>query len=130
MILFLDDEVDITDIFTQLMQKKYGYKVDAYNSPNAALRAVEKSPGLYDVIIADFQMPEMNGLKFSQMIRDNDKNTTIMICTGDPACITAEAAFETNLFSILKKPLRTDEIAEQIQAARRESREPCREAIR
>ena len=52
-----------------------------------------------------------------------------MICTGDPACITAEAAFETNLFSILKKPLRTDEIAEQIQAARGESRESSREAI-
>ena len=102
------------------MYKKYGFEVEAYNSPSAALEAVEKSPGLYDVIIADFQMPEMDGLKFSQKIREKDKNAKIMICTGDPALISDEAAFETKLFSILKKPLLTDEMAERIHAARNE----------
>jgi CheY-like chemotaxis protein len=120
MILFLDDEIAITDIFSKLMEKKYGFEVDAYNSPNAALSAVESSPGLYDVIIADFQMPEMNGLKFSQKIREKDKIAKILICTGNPALISDEAAFETNLFSVLKKPLQTAEMAEQIQAARAE----------
>ena len=43
-----------------------------------------------------------------------------MICTGDPALISDEAAFETKLFSILKKPLLTDEMAERIHAARNE----------
>jgi DNA-binding NtrC family response regulator len=72
------------------------------------------------MIIADFQVPEMNGLKFSQKIREKDKTTKIMICTGDPTKISDEAAYDTKLFSILKKPLRTDEMAEQIQAARQE----------
>ena len=121
MILFLDDEIDITDIYCKLMKRKYGFEVDAYNSPIAALDAVEKSPELYDVMIVDFQMPEMDGLQFSQKIREKNKTAKIMICTGDPASISDEAASKANLFSVLKKPLRTDEMAEQIQAARRET---------
>ena len=119
-ILFLDDETAITDVFSQLMERKYGFKVEVYNSPNAALDAVEKSPGFYDVIIADFQMPEMDGLQFSRKIREKDDDATIMICTGDPGSISGEAAAETRLFSILKKPLRTDEIAEKINDARKD----------
>jgi len=118
MILFLDDEPDITDIYCTLMKRKYGFEVDAYNSPQAALDAVEKSPERYDVMIVDYQMPEMDGLSFSQKIRENNKETKIMICTGDPACVPAKEAYEANVFSILKKPLRTDEMAEKIQAAR------------
>ena len=120
MILLLDDEPAITDIYSKLMTKKYGFKVDSYNSPKAALEAVEKSPGLYDVIIADFLMPEMNGLIFSKKIREKDKTAKIMICTGDPTLISAEEALEAKLFSILKKPLQTAEIAEKIKAARGE----------
>jgi len=101
------------------MKKKYGFDIEAYNSPNAALEAVENSPGFYDVIIADFQMPEMNGLKFSQKVREKDKTTKIMICTGDPALISDKAANETKLFSIITKPLRTDEMADRINAARK-----------
>lgn len=121
MILFLDDEPTITDIYSKLMSKKYGFEVDSYNSPKVALEAIEKSPGLYDVIIVDFQMPEMNGLKFSKKIRETDKNTKIIICTGDPTLISAEEACEAELFSILKKPLRTDEMAEKIKEARQKT---------
>ncbi len=120
MILFLDDETAITDIYSKLMKRKYGFEIDSYNSPLAALKAVENSPGRYDVIIADFQMPEMNGIKFFQKIREKDQDTKIMICTGDPSTITDKAVCETRLFSILKKPLQTDEMAEQIQAARKQ----------
>ncbi len=121
MILFLDDETDITAIYGKLMRKKYGFDVEVYNSPTAALKAVQQSPGLYDIIISDFKMPEMNGLIFSEEIRESNQTAKIMICTGDPDLINDEAAFDAKLFSILKKPLRTEEIANQIQAARREN---------
>jgi DNA-binding NtrC family response regulator len=121
MILFLDDETDITDIYCKLIERKYGFEVDAFNSPEDALAAFEKSPELYDVMIVDYQMPGMDGLKFSQKIREKNKNTKIIICTGDPGLISAEAIHENNLFSVLKKPLRTDEMAEKIQAAREEN---------
>ena len=121
MILLLDDEPAITDIYSRLMEKKYGFKVDSYSSPKEALDSVEKSPGLYDVIIVDFLMPEMNGLIFSKKVREKDKTAKIMICTGDPTLISAEEAFEAELFSILKKPLQADELAEKIKAARGEA---------
>jgi DNA-binding response OmpR family regulator len=118
MILFLDDETYITDVYCKLIQKKYGFEVDAFNSPKRALEALKKSPGLYDIIIADFKMPEMDGLRFSRKVRENDTNTKIMICTGDPELISEKEACDTDLFSILKKPLQGDEIAAKIKAAR------------
>ncbi len=120
MILFLDDETDITDIYSKLMKRKYGFEVDTYNSPIAALEAVKKFPGRYDVIIADFKMPEMDGLKFSQKVRENDMTAKIMICTGDPELISEKAAYEAKLFSVLEKPLKTDDMAVKINAARKE----------
>ncbi len=58
MILFLDDEADITAIYGKLIRKKYDFDVEVCNSPTAALKAVKKSPGLYDIIISDFRMPD------------------------------------------------------------------------
>ncbi len=121
MILFLDDEADITAIYGKLIRKKYDFDVEVCNSPTAALKAVKKSPGLYDIIISDFRMPEMNGLIFSEKIRESNQTAKVMICTKDSELISVEAAFDAKLFPVLKKTLRTEEIAKQIQVIRREN---------
>ena len=65
-ILLVDDEVDITMVFT-LGLLDYGFKVDAYNDPLQALS--EFKSGSYNLALIDCKMPKMDGFELYQEIR-------------------------------------------------------------
>lgn len=59
-ILLVDDEADITAALSMALVE-YGFDVDSYNDPLAALSKFK--PNYYDLVILDIKMPEMNGFE-------------------------------------------------------------------
>ncbi|KXA93401.1 hypothetical protein AKJ64_00725 [candidate division MSBL1 archaeon SCGC-AAA259E17] len=54
--------------------------MDITTDPEVALNeAVEKD---YDAVVADYQMPEMDGLELLEMLRERGDNTPFIILTG------------------------------------------------
>jgi CheY-like chemotaxis protein len=70
-ILIVDDEPDIARLFKLGLERQGGFEVDVYNDPIIALSNYR--PGIYDLLLLDIKMPEMNGLELYQSIRDKDK---------------------------------------------------------
>ena len=68
-ILVVDDEVDITTIF-KLALEKVNLHVDVYNDPLLALS--DYKAGMYDLLLFDIRMPEMNGFELFQRIKDKE----------------------------------------------------------
>lgn len=80
-ILLVDDEQEFLEQSKLLWEKiGEGAEVDVTADPEVALNeAVEKD---YDAVVADYQMPEMDGLELLKMLRERGDNTPFIILTG------------------------------------------------
>lgn len=87
-----------------LLSKK-GYRIDIVDD---GVQAVEKAKlNRYAVIILDCQMPEMNGLEATQVIRSEglNQNTPIVGLTAMPASLLEDRWKEMGLNEYVTKPL-------------------------
>jgi len=60
-ILLVDDEIDITIVYTLGLQDN-GFKVDAFNDPLQALSDFKS--GSYDFALIDYKMPKIMDLSY------------------------------------------------------------------
>jgi DNA-binding response OmpR family regulator len=77
-ILIVDDEVDITTVYSLGLQDN-GFKVDAFNDPLQALSDLKN--GSYNLALLDYKMPNMNGLELYREIRKVDAKVKICFVT-------------------------------------------------
>jgi DNA-binding response OmpR family regulator len=67
-ILIVDDEPDITSFFQNALSDKGFEQVDTVNDPLLALKNFKAES--YDLLIIDIVMPEMDGFKLYEEIRN------------------------------------------------------------
>lgn len=68
-VLIIDDDPDQLSML-QLMVERAGYKVITADSGEQALHLAEERP--FNVIVADYKMPNMNGFDFVKALRSLD----------------------------------------------------------
>jgi two-component system response regulator ChvI len=78
-ILLVDDESDVTTALTFALED-YGFEVDSYNNPLAALSNFKSN--YYDLAILDIKMPEMDGFELLRKIRTENENLRICFLTA------------------------------------------------
>jgi two-component system catabolic regulation response regulator CreB/two-component system response regulator ChvI len=64
--LVVDDEVDITAIIKVALERA-NFQVDVYNDPVLALSDYKSD--MYDLLLLDIRMPDMNGLELYNKIK-------------------------------------------------------------
>lgn len=113
-ILLVDDDEDNLKIFTIILENQ-GFLVDAYSDPVVALS--EFKPSLYDLIILDYQMPEMNGIELYKKIREKDPSTKITILTASHEQMyvndNQELKREPSL-KVIRKPVAIGKLLEEV----------------
>ena len=80
-ILLVDDEENLLDA-SKLYLENFSthYQIQIANSALKALEIIEKTP--FDVIISDYQMPEIDGLEFLSKLRESGNKSSFIIFTG------------------------------------------------
>jgi PAS domain S-box-containing protein len=79
-LLYVDDEPDLLEIGKIFLEQSGQFIVDTAISAPAAL--VLLSSTSYDAIIADYQMPEMDGIEFLKTIRSSGNTIPFILFTG------------------------------------------------
>jgi DNA-binding response OmpR family regulator len=69
--LLVDDEPDL-NLAIKIVLQENGFKVDSFTDPLLALEEVRKEAYLYDLIILDIKMPDMNGFELYREIKKID----------------------------------------------------------
>ena len=69
-VLIVDDEPDIT-LVMKLGLEREGFEVQTFNDPMKALKGFES--GMYDLVILDINMPDVDGLTLWYKLKDIDK---------------------------------------------------------
>lgn len=79
-ILLVDDDQDILDIIRLDLEDDPANAVDSTSTAAEAIRKVAGTP--YDVIIADWRMPGMNGTDLIRRLRKDGCASFIILYTG------------------------------------------------
>lgn len=95
-VLIIDDDPDQLSML-QLMVERAGYKVITADSAEQALNLAEERP--FNVIVADYKMPNMNGFDFVKALRSMDADWN----TQEVPVIVLTACGEDIEFSALEK---------------------------
>jgi CheY-like chemotaxis protein/HPt (histidine-containing phosphotransfer) domain-containing protein len=115
-ILLAEDNV-INQTFVIRVLEKKGHRVTVANNGKEAVAAFEKQP--FDLILMDVQMPEMNGIEASELIREKEKNTDtcipIIAMTAHAIKGDREKFLETGMDDYISKPIDTKTLIETIE---------------
>ncbi len=109
-ILIVDDEEMVTAALRSFLQLETEYRVLTYTSTGEALEKFGDSEFI-DVVIADFLMPEMDGISFLKQVREIRPETTRILLTGYADKENAIRAInEAGLYYYLEKPWNNDHL--------------------
>jgi DNA-binding response OmpR family regulator len=80
-VLIIDDDKDVGNLFKIYLEKSGEYQIDAYTDPVDALYYFKK--GLYDLVLLDLKMPQIDGISMYQQLKKVDNNTSICLINAD-----------------------------------------------
>ena len=113
-ILFVDDEKAMVDAI-QPMIERLGYKVTARTSSIEALEAFRANPDRFDLVITDFNMPNMTGMELAKELIKLRSDILIVLCTGYSEHINEDKAKGSGIHAFVMKPVALGEIAKKIR---------------
>ncbi len=120
--IIIVDDLQFSRVVVKAALKKAGYNgVRMADSASEAITMIEQKAA--DVILADWMMPEMDGLELTQQIRQQDEEkgtyTAIILFTAHDGMDYLVEAFEQGVDDYLCKPPNPQELAARVNAAAR-----------
>ncbi|MGH9775578.1 MAG: sigma-54-dependent transcriptional regulator [Candidatus Acidiferrales bacterium] len=85
-LLVVDDERSICELL-EITFRKEGYRVEVASNGEAAKRRLQSQ--VYDIVISDVRMPDMNGVELLQFAKEISPQTVFILITGVPTIGTA-----------------------------------------
>jgi PAS domain S-box-containing protein len=79
-VLYVDDEPGLLDLGRIYLEKEGDFSVNTCTSAHDALERLKSVR--YDIIVSDYQMPEMDGIAFLKNLKASDNLTPFIIFTG------------------------------------------------
>jgi CheY-like chemotaxis protein len=115
-ILLVDDDPDITLAFKVGLEDDKSFEVYAYTDPLEALSYFK--PHFYDLLLADINMPKMNGFELCKRILEIDVNVRICFITAGDINIEAlrEVYPTLSIGCFIKKPVSIEYLVRRLQA--------------
>jgi CheY-like chemotaxis protein len=114
-ILLAEDNVVNQKLALRLLQQM-GYRADLASNGIEAVESVERQ--VYDVVLMDVQMPEMDGLEASRRITQrwpSAKRPRIVAMTANAMQGDRELCLQAGMDHYLTKPIRVDQLVQALE---------------
>jgi two-component SAPR family response regulator len=122
-ILIVDDNEDVTTTFKAVIEGSSNHndanrRIEVHTCNNPVTALSEFKPNLYDLLLVDINMPDMNGFQLSEKILAIDIN--VKVCFMSSVEINREALKEIypplSLGCFIRKPVTTDYLIKRIMS--------------
>ena len=114
-ILLAEDNPD-NQALAKLILTKAGYQVDLADNGRQATQKYMGSPEDYDLILMDVQMPEMDGLEATRLIRKNGfKDIPIVALTAHALVDDREKCLNAGMNDYITKPLKREIVYDMVE---------------
>jgi DNA-binding NtrC family response regulator len=105
-VLIVDDEVGVRESLKMILKKDYDVFL-AKDAEEAFLQIKEHSP---DVILLDIILPDLDGLKVLERIKQNEPDIVVIMITATNTAKTAVEAMKLGAYHYVTKPFDNDEL--------------------
>jgi len=101
-LLVVDDDAALLELNRAVLTNQ-GYEVETADSALAAMELLKRQP--YDLVLSDINMPEMNGLEFTEAVMEIHPDLPIVLITGFGDVEMAKEAIQRGAMDFLHKPI-------------------------
>lgn len=113
-VMLVDDEDYILKALKRTINMYTDWEVETYQDPREALRRARTT--VFDAVITDYMMPEMNGLELLQELRDIQPDTIRILLTGVIDIETVMSAInKAGAFRFIPKPWDDEQLLDNIR---------------
>ncbi len=113
-VLVVDDTEDTRELLKRNLQGA-GYLVFTAPGVPDAIRVLESTH--VDLVITDLKMPKVSGIDLIRHVRENYRDTEVMMFTGYPSIESAVEAIKTGAEEYLPKPFTEEELLSAVRRA-------------
>ncbi len=117
-VLVVDDDEGVRDLLSSVLTFS-GYHVDAAPCADSALNMADSHD--YSVVLADINMPGMDGITFCKTMRNRQPHSTVVMISGLTDFSTVRRALQEGAFDFIPKPPHITDIELTISRAISES---------
>jgi len=107
-ILVVDDEEDVRTFLAKALAEIGGFSVEVAETAGEALRKIQNA--MFDLILVDFKLPDMDGLRLITEIVKAKPNTLTVLLTGHGSIDSAVEAMKRGASDYLTKPVDLGEL--------------------
>lgn len=114
-VMVVDDEIELANLYRKYLQRS-GFDSVSFTDPQLALENFMQNPNKYSIIILDFLMPTLDGIRLAKMIRNVNNRVKIVLITAyytDEMMINDEYK-DAKIMEIFQKPMRLQELAHRL----------------
>jgi DNA-binding NtrC family response regulator len=107
-ILIVDDEVSIREIIQKNLFQMGGFNVETAQNGAEAIEKIEKE--VFDLVLTDLKMPEMDGLELLKNIKGTRPEVMVILMTAFGSIETAVEAMKMGADDYITKPINLDHL--------------------
>ena len=111
-VLVVDDNTTFLSLVAIFLEAS-GFAVREFSNPRLALDFLSKETGNFDLLVTDFEMPEMNGAELIAAIKGKQPSIRVICLTGTPGA--ENDCLEAGCDCFLEKPVRFRHLHEEIK---------------
>ncbi|WPP41295.1 response regulator transcription factor [Paenibacillus hunanensis] len=115
-ILIVEDELHLAEALMQIL-KKNNYSVDAVHDGRTGLDYAQS--GIYDLLLLDIMMPEMDGITVLKTLRNQGDSTPVILLTAKGDISDKVTGLDYGADDYIAKPFSSEELMARIRAALR-----------
>ena len=120
-VLFVDDDSTVGRAAQRVLQLA-GHRCEVFSDPVQALQHVQSMPAnAFDVVVADYRMPVMDGFEFVRRLRTSHPSTPMLIVSGYLERSFDEQVRELGLLGVWLKSDNVEQLATHLEAALRQA---------
>lgn len=120
-LMLVDDDSLVNEAIAEYLGRK-GWVVSAFLNGEDALGALRQDPTGWDVLVTDISMPELNGMDFLRMAKEEAPYIPVIMITGHPSVDSAVFALKRGAADFFTKPFKVQELEVAIRKAAGEAR--------
>lgn len=115
-VLVVDDEAALVEVAEEMLVH-LGYEPLGTTSAVAALEALRRDPGRYDLLLTDEVMPGLSGVALARAAREIRPDLPVVIASGFGGDQFEARALEAGVSVVLTKPIQRADLARALRRA-------------